>query len=120
CGAQDFGSDNIAQPSSAVPATTSIATGTIAFVAVRVTFGAFGVASGSNFITPVILAIASTPLRARITPTNATHVFPKSSWRGSRWATFKWGMLKAMIAKTTRMAGTASQIETLQLCLGPK
>ena len=34
-----FGTESIAQPSKAVPTTTSIATGTIAFVAVFLTFG---------------------------------------------------------------------------------
>ena len=66
------------------PMTTSIATGTIAFVAVRVTFGCSGVESGSVFITPVMFAIASTPLSARMTPTNATQVLPRFSWRGSK------------------------------------
>ena len=44
--ARFLGNESIAQPRSAVPTTTSIATGTIAFVAVRVTFGRSGVESG--------------------------------------------------------------------------
>ncbi len=47
-GARLLGSESIAQPRSAVPKTTSTATGRIAFVAVRVTFGCSGVESGSS------------------------------------------------------------------------
>ena len=110
----------MAQPSSAVPTTTSIATGTIAFVAVRVTFGFSGVESESGFITPVMLATASTPLSARITPTNATQKCPRSSCRGSRCAVVRCGALKPIMMNTTRTAGMASQSETLPLCFGPK
>ena len=67
-GANDLGATASRSASKAVPSTTSTATGRIAFVAVRVTFGCSAVESGSSFITPVILAIASTPLSARITP----------------------------------------------------
>ena len=97
-----------------------MATGTIAFVAVRVTFGCSGVESGSAFITPVMFATASTPLSARITPTNAIQVFPRFSWRGSRCSRFKCGALRTTIIPTTKTAGIASQIETLPLCFGPK
>ena len=110
----------MAQPRSAVPTTTSTATGRIAFVAVRVTFGCSGVESGSVFITPVMFAMASTPLRARITPTKATQVFPRFSWRGSRYRRLRWGALNTTITPTMSTAGAASQMETLPLCFGPK
>ena len=64
------GNDNIAQPSNAVPATTSIATGMIALSDSRATLGLSMVDPGSSFITPVTLAIDSAPESARITPTN--------------------------------------------------
>ena len=103
-----------------MPSTTSIATGTIALVAVRVTFGCSGVESGSIFITPVIFATASTPLSARITPTNATQRCRgfRAAARGA--AMFRWARSSAMITSTTRTAGIASQSETLPLCFGPK
>jgi hypothetical protein len=64
--------ESMAQPSSAVATTTSIATGQIALDASRPTRGSAMVAPLSNFITPVRLAIASTPLSARITLQNCT------------------------------------------------
>ena len=48
CGAKLCGRESIAQPSRAVPATTSMATGMIALAAVRVTFGCSGVEPGSE------------------------------------------------------------------------
>ena len=84
CGRRFRGNESIAQPSNAVPTTTSMATGTIAFVAVRVTFGRSGVEPGSSFITPVMFAIASTPLSARITPVNAIQVLPRFCCGGSK------------------------------------
>ena len=83
-GRRFLGNESIAQPRSAVPTTTSSATGTMAFVAVRVTFGRSGVEPGSSFITPVMFAMASTPLSARITPVNAIQVLLRLSWGGSR------------------------------------
>ncbi len=74
----------MAQPSSAVPNTTSTATGQIAFFEVIATLGAFAVALGSSVITPVRLAMASTPLNARMTPTKATQFLLKLAWDGSR------------------------------------
>src|SRR5437868_1376676 len=65
------GIESIAQPSNAVPTTTSTATGEIAFTAVFPTLGLSAVESLSSFNTPVRFAIASTPLNARITLTNA-------------------------------------------------
>src|SRR4029077_9899486 len=76
------GNDNIAQPSKAVPATTSIATGMIALTDSRATLGRSMVDPGSSFITPVTLAIDSAPESARITPTNWTQSAPRLSWRG--------------------------------------
>ena len=97
----------MAQPSSTVPTTTSIATGMIALAAVRVTFGCADVEPGSSFMTPVRLATASTPLSARITPTNCVHAIAKFSCAGSRLAVLKYRPLKAMIAITVNTAGTA-------------
>src|SRR5439155_1064626 len=111
CGAKNFGSESIAQPSRAVPNTTSIATGTIAFVAVRVTFGRSGDESGSSFITPVMFATASTPLSARMTPTNWIQVTAKLECAGSNSSTFRCSPLNTTIKTTTSTAGTASQIE---------
>jgi len=68
------GSESMAQPSSAVPRTTSMATGMIAFAAVRPTFGSSILDPRSNFKTPVRFATASTPLKARMTLTNATQL----------------------------------------------
>ena len=64
------GRESMAQPSKAVPQTTSIATGVIALSDSLRTLGFSGVEPRSSFITPVRFAIASTPERARITPTN--------------------------------------------------
>ena len=61
----------MASPSSAVKRQTSIITTTRALVAVRETFGLSGVLPGLSFMTPVELAIASTPERARTMPTKA-------------------------------------------------
>src|SRR5881227_486848 len=69
------GNDNIAQPSSAVPTTTSIATGMIALIDSRATLGCSMVEPLSSFITPVTLAIDSAPESARMTPTNWTQTF---------------------------------------------
>ena len=74
----------MAQPSNAVPQTTSIATGRIALIDSRRTLGLSGVDPGSSFITPVRFAIASTPESARITPTNCTQSVPRLACRGSR------------------------------------
>ena len=84
CGASDSGSESIAQPRRNVPRLTSMATGMIALADV---FPMRGLSSGeplSGFIVPVRLAIASTPLRARITPTKETQIwlqFPSSGFR---------------------------------------
>ena len=66
------------------PKTTSIATGVMALSDSRPTLGLAGVDPRSSFITPVRLAIASTPERARMTPTNWTHIVPRLSCRGSK------------------------------------
>ena len=71
------GSESIAQPRSAVPMTTSIATGVIALSDSRATLGCSIVDPGSSFITPVRFAIDSAPDNARITPTNCTHTVPR-------------------------------------------
>src|ERR1700736_4549865 len=76
------GNDNIAQPSNAVPTTTSIATGITALTDSRATLGRSVVEPGSSFITPVTLAIDSAPDSARMTPTNWTQSVPRLSWRG--------------------------------------
>ena len=47
------------------------------------------VEEGSSFITPVRLAIDSTPLNARIIPVKATHLPGKLFVEGSRWASVK-------------------------------
>ena len=65
-------SESMAQPSRAVPRTTSIATGRIALSEVRATLGWSSVEPRSSFITPVRLAIASTP-RERENDANELH-----------------------------------------------
>ena len=120
-GMRFLGNESMAQPSSAVPRTTSMATGTIAFVAVRVTFGWSGVESGSAFITPVMLAMASTPLSARMTPTKETHVSPQIVVLRTRDGADRDEVRsRARSVATMSTAGIASQMETLPLCFGPK
>ena len=76
--------DTIAQPNSAVPTTTSSATIRMALRAVLPTMGLSRDAPGSSFMTPVRFAMASTPLSARITPTNDDQFLAKLLWDGSR------------------------------------
>src|SRR5437588_11721144 len=99
------GSESIAQPRSAVPTTTSIATGVIALNDSRATLGCSIVDPGSSFITPVRLAIDSAPDSARITPTNCTQTTPKLSCLGSRKRVVKCGALIAINTTTTTKVG---------------
>ena len=83
-GASDSGSESIAQPRRNVPKLTSMATGMIALADV---FPILGCPTGeplSGLRVPVRLAMASTPLRARITPTNETQICPQVPSRGLR------------------------------------
>ena len=114
-----LGSESIAQPSSAVPRTTSIATGQIALAASRPTFGSAMVDPSSSFMTPVRLAIASTPLSARITLTNCTQRTLRLSCRGSRKRVVRCGALMAINATTTITVGRASATARLPECFGP-
>ena len=109
----------MAQPRRTVPKTTSMATGQMALREVLTTRGLSMEALASNFMTPVRLAIASTPLRARMTPANATHCLEKGSEEGLRCSMERWGMLSAMIKRTTTTMGIAMVIARLPLCLGP-
>src|SRR5207237_2030155 len=102
------GSESIDQPSSAVPRTTSIATGVIALTDSRATLGCSIVEPGSSFITPVRFAIDSAPDKARITPTNCTHTAPRLLCGGSRKCVVKCGTLNATKTTTTTAVGSAS------------
>src|SRR5207302_2798842 len=113
------GKESIAQPSKAVPTTTSMATGVIALSDSRATLGFSGVEPGSSFITPVRFAIASTPESARMTPTNWTQSLLRLSCRGSRKRVVKYGRLTAISATTTSTVGTASATAKLPECFGP-
>ena len=114
------GNDNIAQPSNAVPTTTSIATGIIALIDSRATLGWSMVEPLSSFITPVTLAIDSAPESARMTPTNWTQSVPRLSWRGSRKRVVKCGALMPIKTITTRRVGSAKATARLPECFGPK
>ena len=114
------GNDNIAHPSSAVPATTSIAIGTIALSDSRATLGLSMVEPGSSFMTPVMFAIDSAPERARITPTNWTQSVPRLSCRGWRKWVVKCGALIPIKSTTTINVGIASATARLPECFGPK
>ena len=114
------GNDNIAQPSSAVPTTTSIATGMIALSDSRATLGRSMVEPGSSFITPVTLAIDSAPESARMTPTNWTQSVPRLSWRGWRKCVVRCGALMPIKITTTINVGTARATARLPECFGPK
>ena len=70
------GMESMAQASRAVPKTTSIETAQIALAASRPTLGFEGSQPGSSFSTPVILAIASTPLSARMVSDEVLPHFP--------------------------------------------
>ena len=69
----------MASPSNAVKMQTSIMTIKIAGVDVLTTEGWASVLPGSSFITPVALAIASTPESASTIPTNPAQFCPKRS-----------------------------------------
>src|SRR5258708_34951361 len=99
--------DNIAQPISAVPSTTSNATIQMALRAVCATVGFSMEESGSRVMTPVRLAIASTPLRARITPTNEVQFRANDLCEGSRWANVRCGRLIIIMAITITNVGMA-------------
>src|SRR5205809_5079086 len=114
------GSESIAQPRSAVPTTTSIATGKIAFNDSRATLGCSIVEPGSSFITPVRFAIDSAPDKARITPTNCTHTAPRLLCGGSRKCVVKCGTLNATKTTTTTAVGSANATAKLPECFGPK
>src|SRR5207253_11403288 len=100
--------ESMAQPSSAVPSTTSIATGVIALTDSRATLGCSIVDPGSSFITPVRFAIDSAPDNARITPTNCAHTVARLGCRGSRQRVVKCGALTAIRTTTTRAVGNVS------------
>ena len=100
--------------------TTSSMTVVTARREVRRTEGRSRVASGSNFITPVLLAAASTPERARIMPTKATQLCHTPPVGVCGWKSLRCGMPPKMRAITTPKTGKASQIAMLPVCLGPK
>jgi hypothetical protein len=114
------GRESIAQPSSAVANTTSIATGVIALSDSRATLGCSMVDPGSSFMTPVRLAIDSAPDNARITPTNCTHTVPRLACRGSRKRVVRCGALSTMSAMTMSAVGNDSATARLPECFGPK
>src|SRR5258708_39432573 len=64
-------------------------------------------------MTPVKLAIASTPLKARITPTNCTHTVSRSVCGGSRWVRVRCFALKAIVVTTTITAADNSPIHAM-------
>src|SRR5678816_3191828 len=102
-----LGTESMAHPSKVVPITTSMATGQIAFVEVELTRGFSMVELRSNFMTPVRLAIASTPLSARIIPANATQFLLNEAVERSRYSVVRWGALAMIIKSTTTTIGTA-------------
>ncbi len=112
-------SESIAQPSKAVPTTTSSATTKMALPAVRPTRGSSGEQPLSKVITPVRFAIASTPLNARITLTNAVQFFPKLCCDGCRYCTVRCGRLAIEIKITMITVGMAKETAMLPLCFGP-
>src|SRR5438876_12429181 len=114
------GSESIAQPSNAVPKTTSIATGVIALTDSRATLGCSIVDPGSSFITPVRFAIDSAPDKARMTPTNCTHTAPRLLCGGWRKCVVKCGTLNAIKTTTITAVGSASATAKLPECFGPK
>ena len=66
-----------------------------------------------------MLAIASTPLSARMTFTNCTHVALKPPVGFTRCSVVRLGMLIAMMMTTMIAVGMAIAIARLPLCFGP-
>ena len=100
--------------------TTSSMTVVTARPEVSRTEGRSGVASASSFITPVLLAAASTPESARIMPTNATQLCHTPPVGSCGWKSFKCGTPPTIKAITTTNTGSASQMAMLPVCFGPK
>ena len=110
------------RPSSAVKKHTSSATHRIAGVLVRVTLGFSSVLPGSSFITPVALAMASTPESASTMPTNPLQFFampPVSGWRLCT-ASPRCGTVNAPSTSTTVPVSTETITASPPVCLGPR
>lgn len=112
----------MASPSSAVNTQTSAITQRMALVEVWVTRGRSSVEPRFNFITPVALAIASTPDKAKMMLTKPAHTTPQSSGKGLIfWTAFpKWGAAKRISRPTTATVGIVTKNARLPVWRGPK
>ena len=117
-----LGSACMASLSKAVKMQTSSMTHKMAGVDVLETLGLASVVPGLSFITPVELAIASTPDKARTTPTNPFQLCQKPPCSGSRLcnARPRCGMEKIANPTTTTAVGAAIKKARPPVWRGPK
>src|ERR1700677_1561509 len=106
----------------AVKRQTSTMTQTMAGVEVLETLGLASVVPGLSFITPVELAMASTPDSASTTPTNPFQLWAKPPVKGWRlWtASLRWGTQKMPNTTTTTTVGTETRKANPPVWRGPK
>ena len=94
----------------------------MAGVEVLETLGLASVQPLLSFITPVELAMASTPDKARTTPTNPRQFLAKPPCRGCKLCTASpgGGWQNAASTITTTTVGTETRKASPPVCLGPK